>query len=96
MPKAPKVLASNPENMEYITIQSKGTQNHKCKEYSRNKTQENTQEFNTYNISTDEIQRTMDELVSNYNLEDYIQNIGNKASISNLEEVRSSTSNEEN
>ena len=38
----------------------------------------------------------MDELVSNHNSEDYVQDIGNGALESNLEEVRSSTSNKEN
>ena len=51
----PKIPVSNPEDIEYITIQSEGTQDHKCEEHSGNKTQENTQESYTYNISTDKI-----------------------------------------
>ena len=42
MPEISKIPASNPEDIEYITIQLEGTQDYKCEEYSRNKTQENT------------------------------------------------------
>ena len=55
MPKVPKVPASNPEDIEYITIQTEGTQDYKYEEHSRNKTQENTQELYTYDISIDKI-----------------------------------------
>ena len=55
MPKMPEVLASDLEDIEYITIQSEGTQDYKCKEHSGNKIQENTQGFYTYNVSTDKI-----------------------------------------
>ena len=55
MPKIPKILVSNPEDIEYITIQSEGTQDYECKEHSRNKTQKNTQRLYIYNISIDKI-----------------------------------------
>ena len=96
MPEAPEVPASDPEDMEYITIQSEGTWDHECEEHSGNETQENTQGSYTYDVSTDKIQRTMDELVNNHDSENYVQDIGNGASESNLEEVRSSTSDKEN